>query len=125
MHKQIQENYFKPAEKRQYFQNQKIYEYYNHLEHERQVKEKELEQKMVDEVLERSLRAQSERVKQEEAKKALEKGKVKEMLDQQVRELAKKRTIESKVNPEDVSYEFISNMFRPKEQTYNKETYKR
>lgn len=28
----MQENYFKPAEKKQYFQNAKIYEYYNQLE---------------------------------------------------------------------------------------------
>lgn len=47
------------------------------------------------------------------------------MLDHQVREQARKRTIEGKVNPEEVSYEFISNMFRPKEQTFNKEVYKR
>lgn len=33
LHKQIQDNYFKPAEKKQYFQNQKIYDYYNQLEH--------------------------------------------------------------------------------------------
>jgi hypothetical protein len=46
------------------------------------------------------------------------------MLDHQVRELTKKRTIDSKVNPEELSYEFISNMFRPKEQTFNKELYK-
>jgi hypothetical protein len=32
MHKQMQENYFKPAEKKQYFQNSKIYEYYSQLE---------------------------------------------------------------------------------------------
>lgn len=55
----MQENYFKPAEKKLYSQNQKIYEYYNHLEHERMMKEKDLEQKMVDEVNERTLRAQN------------------------------------------------------------------
>jgi hypothetical protein len=125
LHRQMQENYFKPAEKRQYFQNQKIYEYYSHLELDRQAKEKQLEQKMVDEVFERSQRAQTERTRLEEAKKLEEKGRVKEMLDHQVRELAKKRTLESKPNPEDASYEFISNMFRPKEQAFNKEAYKR
>lgn len=31
LHKQIQENYFKPAEKKLYSQNPKIYEYYNQL----------------------------------------------------------------------------------------------
>lgn len=41
-----------------------------------------------------------------------------------MREQAKRRTIEGKVNPEEASYEFISNMFRPKEQAYNKEAYK-
>lgn len=60
----------------------------------------------------------------EEAKKMMDKEKVKEMLDHQVRELSMKRTIESKVNPEELSYEFISSMFRPKEQAYNKEVYK-
>lgn len=99
LHKQMQENYFKPAEKRQYFQNQKIYEYYNNLEQERQQREKQLEQKMVDEVMERSLRAQSERARLEEAKKLQEKEKVKEFLDLQVREQAKKRTLEGKPNP--------------------------
>ena len=49
---------------------------------------------------------------------------MKEVLTQQMREQAKRRTIEGKVNPEEVSYEFISNMFRPKEQKYNKEIYK-
>lgn len=33
LHKQMQENYFKPAEKKLYSQNQRIYEYYNQLEH--------------------------------------------------------------------------------------------
>lgn len=32
MHKQIQDNYFKPAERKQYLQNPKIYDYYNQLE---------------------------------------------------------------------------------------------
>jgi hypothetical protein len=60
----MQENYFKPAEKKLYTQNPRIYEYYNQLEQERQIKEKDLELKLVDEVMERSLRAQTERARQ-------------------------------------------------------------
>lgn len=104
LHKQMQENYFKPAEKKLYSQNQRIYEYYNQLEHERMLKEKELEQKMIDEVNERTLRAQNERARMEEAKKMTDKEKVKQTLDSQVRELSMKRTIENKVNPEELSY---------------------
>lgn len=36
----MQENYFKPAEKKLYHQNQKIYDYYSQIEHERQAREK-------------------------------------------------------------------------------------
>jgi len=61
MHRQIQENYFKSGEKKVYSQNLKIYDYYSHIEHERQMREKEIEQKMIDEVMERTLRAQTER----------------------------------------------------------------
>lgn len=46
------------------------------------------------------------------------------MLSHQIREHSKKRGFENKVNPEEASYQFISNMFRPKQQTYNKEIYK-
>jgi hypothetical protein len=79
---------------------------------------------MIDEVKERTLRAQIERARLEEIKKMEDKAKVKQMLDYQVRELAKKRTIENKVNPEDASYSFIASMFRPKEQTFDKQLYK-
>jgi hypothetical protein len=48
MHRQIQENYFKSGEKKVYSQNLKIYDYYSHIEHERQMREKEIEQKMID-----------------------------------------------------------------------------
>ena len=61
MHKQIQDNLFKSGEKKVYSQSQKIYDYYSHIEHERQMREKEIEQKMIDDVMERTLRAQTER----------------------------------------------------------------
>lgn len=48
---------------------------------------------MVDEVFDRSMRAQDERARQEEAKKLQSKEKVKEMLHHQMRELAQKRNI--------------------------------
>jgi hypothetical protein len=42
MHKKIQENYFKPQDRKLYSQNQKIFEYYNDLEHQRQIKEQQI-----------------------------------------------------------------------------------
>jgi hypothetical protein len=61
----------------------------------------------------------------EEEKKHMDKNKVKQILDEQVKQLNKKRHEDSKINPEDISYDFISNMFRPKEQTFDREKYKR
>lgn len=48
---------------------------------------------MVDEVFDRSMRAQDERVRQEEAKKQHNKEIVKETLHHQMKELAQKRNI--------------------------------
>jgi hypothetical protein len=45
---------------------------------------------------------------------------MKEALDQQVKQLNKKRIEESRINPEEISYGFISNMFRPKEQVFDR-----
>jgi hypothetical protein len=39
---------------------------------------------------------------------------MKHMLDEQVKQLNKKKVEESRHNPEEISYGFISNMFRPK-----------
>ena len=85
MHKQAQDGLFRPSQKRLYGQNQKIYDYYNELEHERQAREREVEQKMVHEVLDKSLRAQDERARQEELKKAQDKERMRGLLDMQVR----------------------------------------
>jgi hypothetical protein len=57
MHKQIQDGYFRPSDKKQYTQNQRIYDYFQQLEHQRAYKEKELDQRFVEEARERSLRA--------------------------------------------------------------------
>jgi len=46
-------------------------------------------------------------------------------LDEQVKQLNRKRHEESQVNPEDISFNFISGLFRQKEQAYDKEKYKR
>jgi len=40
LHKQMQENYFKPSEKKLYHQNQRIYDYYQTLEQQRASREK-------------------------------------------------------------------------------------
>ena len=42
-----------------------------------------------------------------------------------MQEHAVKRRIESQVNPEDISYGFISPMFREKEQRFDRDIYKR
>jgi len=45
---------------------------------------------------------------------------MKEILDEQVKQLNKKKVEESRINPEEISYGFISNMFRPKEQAFDR-----
>ena len=50
---------------------------------------------------------------------------MKEILDEQVKQLNKKKVEESRINPEEISYGFISNMFRPKEQAFDRQKYKR
>ena len=50
---------------------------------------------------------------------------VKQVLDSQVQDHIRKKRVESQFNPEDASYGFISNMFREKEQAFDKDLYKR
>lgn len=49
MNKKMQEDYFKPKERKIYTQNEKIYQYYNNIEQQRQLKEEELNVRFVEE----------------------------------------------------------------------------
>lgn len=87
----MQENYFKPETRKHYSQNQKIYEYYRELDHQRQEREKELESRLVDEAQRRHQQAEVERERQEIAKKQFTKEIVKETLGLQVKENQRKK----------------------------------
>jgi hypothetical protein len=49
MHKKMQDDYFKPRERKLYNQNERIYQYYSQIEQQRQQKEEELNAKFVEE----------------------------------------------------------------------------
>ena len=53
MHKKMQDDYFKPKQKKMYSQNEKIYQYYNQIEQQRQLKQEELNAKFVEEARQR------------------------------------------------------------------------
>lgn len=62
LHQKVQDSYFmRSKDRKSYNQNQNVYDYYNRIEQERQQKEKYMEQKMVEEPMDRSFKAQVER----------------------------------------------------------------
>ena len=48
-HKRIQDGLFRPQDRRMYGQNQKIYDYYQQIDRQRAIQEKDLDHKIVDE----------------------------------------------------------------------------
>lgn len=85
LHQKVQNSYFmKPNERKSYNQNQRVYDYYNKIEQERQIKEKYIEQKLVEEPMDRSFRAQVERERSEEQKKLENKSLIKYSLNNQI-----------------------------------------
>lgn len=118
--KRIQENYFKSENRKLYSQNHRIYDYYQDLDHQKQIREKEIEAKFVEEAHRRQEMADIERERQEEVKRIYAKEVVKETLGLQVKELHRKRIDEKTTNPEEVTYGFMSNVFENKYKGYNK-----
>ena len=110
-HKRVQGGLFMPANRRQYGQSQKVYDYYQNVDKERQVREQDLDHKFVDEARKKSIKAEIEREKALEIKKSQEKEMVLDTLGRQVKDRKRKRVEDSSTNPEDVSFKFISGIF--------------
>jgi hypothetical protein len=81
-HKRMQENFFRPQERKQYAQNQRIYDYYQQIDRQRALKAQDLDHKLVDEAKVRQERTELERERQEHSKKEHNKEIVKETLGQ-------------------------------------------
>ncbi len=94
LHQKVQDSYFmRPNQRKMYNQNQKVYDYYNKIDQERQIKEKYMEQKLVEEPMDRSFRAQVERERSQEQKKVENKYLIKNTLNNQIIETNKKRLL--------------------------------
>lgn len=97
---------------KKYEQNEKVYNYYRDLYQQKVRRDRELEHKLVDEVLVKRGEEDSRRREQESNIKERKNLEMRDTLEKQVQLLNSRRQEEGKVNPEQANYSFINGIFR-------------
>lgn len=108
---------------KKYEQSEKVYNYYRDIYNQKIRKDKDLEHNFVDKVKEKEAYEDMRKHEKEAQEKERKNVEMKDTLEKQLEVLHKKREEETKRNPEQANYSFISNIFRDKKPAYDKKQY--
>ena len=108
---------------KRYGQNENVYNYFQRLDQEKAIKEKELDHLLVDEAAVKRREEEDRKNLMKQQQKNYLTNQMKQTLNKQVENHQWKSEQERRSNPADASYAVIGSLFREKPSPYNKKEY--